>query len=219
MPDSMTTTPPAENPSKDQAAAQPQPAFDVALQSFWQKNRNIFLIASIALLLVVVGREAWAYHAASQEEEVRVAFGRAADRPEQLAAFAKANEGHELAAIATLRIADQRYAAGDYRQAQENYTKAAAGLKNAELLGRARVGVAMSQLHAGDKAGGETTLKAMAADAALAKETRAEANYHLAALAKEAGNAAEVTRLVAEISKVDPTGIWSRRATALVAAP
>ncbi len=81
------------------------------------------------------------------------------------------------------------------------------------------MGAAMSQLNSGDKAAAEAGLKAISADAALTKGIRAEATYHLASLAQEAGNTAEVSRLVAEIGKIDPAGIWSQRATMLVASP
>ena len=212
----MTIPPPAGHQPPDQAAVPAQPGFEEAAQAFWEKNRSLIVMACVAALLVIIGREGWHFYAAKQEQDVRAAYARAADRPEQLAAFAKAHESHALAAVATLRIADQRYAAGDYRQALENYNKAAAGLKNAALLGRTRMGAAMSQLNAGDKAAAETALKAISADATLTKGVRAEAAYHLASLAQEAGNAAEVSRLVAEIGKIDPTGIWSQRATMLV---
>lgn len=214
----MTTTPPVENQPKDQSAPI-QPEFELTVQAFWEKNRRFLLVVCAVALVAVIGREVWASMAASREQDVRAAYTRAADRPEQLASFAKANEGHALAGLAFLRIADQRFAANDYRGAQENYTKAAAALQNAALLGRARVGAAMSQLNAGDKAAAEAALKAVGADTTLAKGVRAEATYHLASLAREAGNAAEVSRLVGEIGKIDPAGVWSQRATALVASP
>lgn len=212
----MTIPPPAGHPTSEQPAAPAQPGFEDAVHVFWEKNRRFILMACVAALLAIIGREGWAHYQANVEQDVRDAFSRAADRPEQLATFAKAHEGHVLAAIAYLRIADQRYAAGDYRQALENYNKAVAGVKNDALLGRARVGAAMSQLNSGDKAAAETSFKAISADAALTKGVRAEATYHLASLALEAGNTAEVTRLVGEIGKIDPAGVWSQRATSLV---
>jgi hypothetical protein len=213
----MNIPPPAGHQSPDQAAAPVQPGFEEAAHAFWTKNRQLILIACVAALLVVVGREGWHYYNAQREQAVRADFAKAGDRVEQLTAFAKANEGHTLAGLAYLRIADQRYTAGDYRQAQENYTKAAAVVTEPALRGRARVGAALSLLNAGDKSGAEAALKAISADAALLKSVRAEATYHLASLALEAGNSAEVDRLVAEIGKIDPAGTWSQRATALLA--
>lgn len=213
----MNIPPPAGHQSPEQAAAPVQPGFEEAAHAFWAKNRQLILIACVAALLVVIGREGWQYYNAQREKSVRADFAQAGDRVESLAAFAKANEGHALVGIAYLRIADQRFTAGDFRQAQENYTKAAAALVEPALRGRARVGAAVSLLNAGDKSGAEAALKAISADAALLKGVRAEATYHLASLALEAGNSAEVDRLVAEIGKIDPAGMWSQRATALVA--
>lgn len=212
----MTIPPPAGHQPSEQPAAI-QPGFEEAAQAFWDKNRRLILLVCAAALLVVAGREGWAYYSAQQEQGVREEFARADDRPEKLAVFAKAHESHALASVAWVRIADQRYAAADYRQALENYNKAIAGLTNSALLGRARLGAAMSQLFSGDQTAGQVALKAIGADTSLSKSVRAEATYHLASLALEAGNQAETDRLVAEIGKIDPTGVWSQRATGLVA--
>jgi predicted negative regulator of RcsB-dependent stress response len=212
----MTTNPPAEKPSQGQAAPAIEPGFEIAAQAFWEKNRRFVLLVCTVALLVVIGREGWQYYEAQQEQGVRADYAKASDRPEQLATFAAANANHVLAGVAYLRIADTKYTAGDFRAAAENYNKAAVTLKNPALLGRARIGAAMSQIAGGDKAAGETGLKAIGTDAALLKTVRAEATYHLATLAYEAGNAAEVSRLVTELGKIDASSIWSQRATALL---
>lgn len=209
----MTTNPPVENQSQNQTPA-PETGFEVATQAFWEKNRTLILAVCVLALLVIVGREGWQYFNAQHEKSVQADYAKAGDRPEQLTAFAAANSGHPLAGVAYVRVADAKYTAGDYRAAAENYNKAAGILKTPALLGRARLGAAMSQLNAGDKAG-ETALKAIAADTSLLKATRTEASYQLAALAAEAKNDAEVNRLVAEITKLDASGVWAQRASAL----
>jgi hypothetical protein len=210
----MTTNPPVENQSEKQPIAA-EPGFEVAAQAFWDKNRTLVLGLCAAALLAIIGYKGWEYFAAQHEESVRSDFAKAGDRPEQLAAFAAANSSHELAGVAYLRVADTKYAAGDYRAAQDNYSKAAGALKVPALSGRARMGAAMSQLNGSDKIAGEAALKAIAADAVLLKGARAEADYHLLTLAHEAGNAAEVVRLAAEINKLDGTSIWAERAATL----
>lgn len=212
----MTTNPPAENHAQSKPAAVIEPGFEMTAHAFWEKNRSfIFLVCTVALL-VVIGREGWQYYSAQHEKNVRNEYAKVADRPEQLAAFAAANSDHALAGVAYLRIADTKYSANDFRSAAENYTKASASLKNPALQGRARIGAAMSQLNSGDKANGEAALKAIGADVNLPKNVRAEATYHLATLAFEAGNAAEVSRLVSEVSKIELSGLWAQRATALL---
>lgn len=212
----MITNPPPENQPHDQSAAAIEPGFEMAAHAFWEKNRNFVLLVCAAALLGVIGREGWQYYTARHEQSVRNEYARVADRPELLAGFAGANPGHALAGVAYLRIADTKYSAADFRAAAENYTKAAASVQNPALLGRARIGAAMSQINGGDKTAGETALKAIGADAALPKSVRAEATYHLATLAYEAGNAAEVSRLVTEVGKIDASGLWGQRATVLL---
>lgn len=211
----MTTPSPAENQTKEQSVPI-EAGFEIAAQAFWEKNRRLILGLCVAALLVVVGREGWLYYAAQREERVRSDYTRAAERPEQLLAFAKANSGHPLASVALVQVADAKYAAGDFRAAMEHYTKAVAGLKNPGLLGRARIGAAMSQIQSGDKAAGQAALQAVQADASLPKGVRAEAAYHLATLALEAGNTQEVSRLVSEIGKIDAAGFWSQRGALLL---
>jgi hypothetical protein len=101
----MTIPPPAGTQTPEQPVAI-QPGFEDAVQAFWDKNRRLILLACAAALLVVIGREGWAYLSAQREQGVREEFARTADRPEQLAAFAKAHKSHALAGIALLRIAD-----------------------------------------------------------------------------------------------------------------
>jgi len=212
----MITPPSAEKPSQDKSAVAIEPGFEIALHAFWEKNRSLIMAVCVAVLLAIIGREGWQYYAAQHEQGVREDYAKVADRPEQLAAFASANPDHALAGVAYLRLADSKYAAGDFRAAADHYQKAAASLKNAALLGRAKVGAAMSLFYSGDKAAGEAALKAIGPDATLPKSARAEADYHLATLALEAGNAAEVSRLVAETAKIDAGSVWSQRATALL---
>lgn len=212
----MITPPSAENQTQDQSTAVSEPGFEDAIQSFWAKNRSFILIGCIGVLLAIVGREGWQYYTAGQEQDIRTAYARTADRPEQLAAFANTHSAHVLAGVAYLQIADAKYAAADYRGAEDNYSKAMGVLKNPALLGRAKIGAAMSQLYQGNKTGGEAALAAISADTTLDIGVRAEGTYHLAALAFEAGNVGEVSRLVAEIGKIDATGVWSQRATSLL---
>ncbi len=210
----MTTNPSVENQSAKQPVAG-EPGLEVAAQAFWEKNRTLILGLCIAALLAIIGYKGWEYFAAEHELSVRADYAKAGERPEQLAAFAAANPDHELAGVAYLRVADAKYAAGDFRAALENYGKAAASLKVPAMAGRARLGAAMSQLSGGDKAAGEAALKAIAGDISLLKGTRAEADYHLATLAYEAGNAAEIARLGVEINKIDGTSMWAERVATL----
>lgn len=211
----MSQLPPA-NSTPEGTTPVYEPAFETAVQSFWAKNRQGILIVAIVALLAIIGREAWQYFAASREQGVRAEYAKTGDQAAKLETFAGANSGHALAGVAYLRIADEKFTAGDYKNAVASYQKAAGSLTNLALLGRAKLGAAVSQLNGGDRAAGETALKAIGADATLDKGVRAEATYHLAAMAAEAGRNDEVKKLAEEISKIDSTSSWAQRATLLV---
>ena len=194
-----------------------EPGFEAAIQVFWIKNRSLILSICAAALLAIMAREGWQYFSAQREKGVQEEYAKLADRTDKLAAFALANPGHTLAGVAYLRLADENFSNVDYKQAAAGYQQAIGSLKNEALLGRARLGMAMSQLNGGDKATGEAALKALGTDQSLLKSVRAEATYHLASLAVEAGKIDEMKKLVDEVGKIDTSGTWSRRATILLA--
>jgi hypothetical protein len=207
----MSTEPTAENQTPV------TPDFAAQMHEFWDKNRGQIIFLCLAVLMAIVGREAWGYIRDAREHGVEEEYALAVASPEKLARFADEHSGHELAGVALLSIADGKYTAGDYAAARTAYGKAGETLANADLKSRARVGAAMSQLASGDKAGAETALKAVAADTALTKLARAEADYHLASLASDAGRGDDVKKYVEEITKLDATGVWAQRAFVLQA--
>lgn len=207
---------PSANPAPEGTKPDYVPSLETAVQGFWAKNRQGVLIVCIVALLAIIGREVWQYVAASREQTVQAEYAKIADQPAKFAAFAEANAGHPLAGVAYLRLADEKFIAGDYKAAAAHYAKATNSLKNEALFGRAKLGAAMSQINGGDQATGEAALKAIGADAALEKSVRAEAAYQLTSLAAEAGKMDEVKRLAEEVSKLDPLSSWAQRATLLL---
>ena len=193
-----------------------EPAFETAVQTFWAKNRQGILVVCIVVLLAIIGREAWQYFAASRELGVQAEYAKISDQTAKLEAFANANSGHALAGVAWMRLADEKFTAGDFKAAAGLYQKAAGSLQNAALLGRAKLGAAVSQLNGGDQTAGEAALKAVGTDATLDKGVRAEATYHLAVFAADAGKADEAKKLAEEVSKIDATSSWAQRATLLL---
>lgn len=211
----MSQLPPA-NPTPEGTTPVYVPTLETAVHGFWARNRQFILVLCVAALLAIIGREAWQYFAASREQAVQAEYAKIADQTAKLEAFANANSGHALAGVAWLRLADEKFAAGDFKTAAAHYQKATASLKNALLLGRAKLGAAVSQLNGGDRAAGEAALKAVGADSSLDKGVRAEATYHLAVVAVDAGKADEAKKLAEEVSKIDPLGSWAQRATLLL---
>lgn len=209
---------PSATPPHDPANPPPPAgadAFAADVHSFWEKNRSFIFILIAAILLGLIGREGWQWFQSSHEQSVQEEYAKAGDRVDQLAKFAEANKGHALAGVALLRVADDAYAKNDFKSAAANYAKAADSLENDALKSRAKLGAAMSQVAAGDKAAGEAALKALSADTKAAAALRAEAAYHLAVLAKDGGRTDEAKKFIEDITKIDAAGLWAQRAFAL----
>ena len=217
---SMSQTSSADKtPSPVDPAAVPavDPGVEHNLHNFWTKNRGFIFIVCVIVLVGIITREGWQYFSTAREKSIQQDYAQVADKPDRLAAFAEANPGHPLAGIAYLQIADRKFEAGDFKEASNLYTKAASSLKNEALLGRAKVGAAVSLINSGDMAGGEAALKTISSDSSLSKSTRAEASYHVASLASDAGRADDVRKYVDEVTKNDLGGSWAQRATLLLA--
>ena len=209
---------PSATPPHDPANPPPPAgadAFAADVHSFWEKNRSFILVLVAAVLLGLIGREGWQWFQSSHEQGVQEEYAKAGVRVDQLAKFAEANKGHALAGVALLRVADDAYGKNDYKSAAATYAKAGDTLENDTLKSRAKLGAAMSQLAAGDQAAGEAALKALSADTKAMPAARAEATYHLAVLAKEAGRVDDAKKLIDEINKIEAAGLWAQRAAAL----
>ena len=141
----MSQLPPA-NPSPEGTTPVYEPAFETAIHAFWVKNRQGMLVMCVTALLAIVGTYAWQSIAAGREADVQAEYAKISDQPAKLEGFANANSGHTLAGVAWLRLADEKFSAGDFKTAAADYQKATGSLKNDALLGRARLGAAMSQL-------------------------------------------------------------------------
>ncbi|MEO6995341.1 MAG: tetratricopeptide repeat protein [Lacunisphaera sp.] len=210
-------------PSADRSSSSAKPAavpveltFEDKAQAFWDKNKNSILLFCALILVGIIVRQGWQYFSEMREKSRQEDYARASDKSDQLIAFAESNVGHPLAGVAYLQVADQKFEAGDYKDAAALYTKAAGSLKNDALLGRAKLGAAVSLVESGDAAGGESALKAVSADQTLIKAVRAEATYHLAALASDAGRIEDAKKLVDDVTKIDLGGPWAQRATMLL---
>jgi tetratricopeptide (TPR) repeat protein len=215
-----TPTTPSTPPAGDDrnlvqvAPAPATPGFEERLQTFWSKNAKTIMLACVVVLLAIVAKGAMEWMAASKERGIAADYA-AATTNDQLKAFANAQPGHALAGAAHLRLADDAFGSGDYTAALADYQKSAEILKTGPLAGRARLGAAMAKFHSNDTAGAQADLRAIADDVTQLKAVRAEAAYHLASLASEAGNTAEVARLADQVMTIDPTSLWSQRAMML----
>ena len=214
----MTTpaTPSAPKPAGDDRNLVPADAtsFEDWLHLFWKNNGNAILTLVCLVLVGILAKGGWDYLAAQKELGIEKDFA-SATTPEQFKAFAAAHAGHSLAGIALLRVADDAYAAGKAADALAGYEKAVPALKDSPLAARARLGRALAKIDAGKSAEGTAELKQLGDDASLNKGVRSEATYHLASLAAESGNAADVQKLYEQLMRLDAQSAWTQRALAL----
>lgn len=184
--------------------------FEDRLQQFWKKNRSLVVGLCTAVVIVILAKGAWDYMARQKELEIEKAYA-TAGTTEQLKAFAAAHADHSLAGISHLRIADDAYAAGKSADALAGYEKAAAVLKDSPLAARAQMGKALAKIQSGKTGEGAADLKQLAADSNQFKAVRSEAAYHLASLAADAGDGAEVQKLSDQLMQIDPSSPWTQR--------
>jgi tetratricopeptide (TPR) repeat protein len=189
------------------------PGFEHRLHAFWQNNSKNVYVVCLVVLIAIIAKGGYATYRGWQDEKIGNEYA-AASNSEKLKAFATANAGHSLAGVAWLRLADEAYAAGKYTDAAQNYQSAAA-LKDGPLVGRARLGLAISKLQGGQTAEAETLLRQIAGDAKQMKGVRAEAAYQLASTASVAGRTDEALKYLDQVTSIEPTGTWAQRAMML----
>lgn len=190
------------------------PTFEDRLQIFWEKHSRTVVAVVVIVTLALIARWGFGIFAEQREKAVRADYAAAASTA-QLQAFITANPRAVLSGVASLRIADEAYAAGNFPAAREAYAAAVPLLGNDPLAARARLGAAVAPLLAGDTAAAKTALEALANDTTFVRTLRAEAAYHLAVLARDAAQTAEATRWTEIVLSADPEGMWAQRALQL----
>lgn len=217
----MTTpaTPSGSKPSGDDrnlvaVDATNATTFEDRAQLFWERNRKLVWALIIAVLVIIGGKAVWEYREDQKELEIQKNYA-AATTPEQLKSFIAAHRDHALAGAAELTLADQAFTAGKFADATAGYDRALTTLKSPPLVARAKIGRALGKAQTGKAAEAASELKTIADDANQVNTVRTEALYHLAAIALEAGNAAEATKHVEQIFALEKDSFnnpWVRRA-------
>ncbi len=190
------------------------PSIEEKLHDFWGRYRTVIVALCAVVVLVIVGRGITEYLAGQQMQAVQADYA-LADSPEKLKQFADANEGHELAAVARVQIADAAYADGQAAAAIESYREAVEALEDGPLADRAGLGLAMSQIMSGKTAEGIGSLEVLESSDDVASGVRVEAAYHLARLAHSNNDAAAVKTHIDQIMLIDPASPWAQRVIAL----
>ncbi len=218
----MSTVPPNQPSVRPNRPAKPddktpvEPPLEEQLRAFWEKNHNSVYIVVAAVLLAIVGRYGYDMIAAQREARIEAAYA-AVSTPPRLEAFARAHPDHPLAGAAWLKLADDEYTEGRTTEALAHYERAAAVLAGTPFASRALLGKAVCLLQSGRTEEGTAALRKLADDDKQLRGVRAEAAYHLASLAFDAGDFAECVKRADQVLLSDSSGAWAQRALLLKA--
>jgi hypothetical protein len=185
------------------------------LQLFWFKYQNAIYAVVVVILLAIIGKGVWDWNKERVETAIGAEYAAAGASTDKLRAFVTAHEGHTLSGVALLRIADEAYSLAKYSDAAVAYDKALTALGSSPFAARARLGVAVSKLLAGNAAEGVTALRQLAEDATAFKGLRAEAASHLVAASVDAGKVEDAKKFCDLLLQIDASGSWAQRALAL----
>jgi hypothetical protein len=203
-------------PTDPKAAENAPPNFEVKLHGFWQKNREAVIAVCVVALLAVATKGGWELYTAQREKSIAADYA-AATTSEKLHDFAHIHQGHVLAGVAHLRLADEEYAAGKYADAIADYMQASEALAGTPFAGRAQLGAAIAKIQAGRTAEGKDQLRQIADNFSQLKAVRAEAAYDLASAAADEGQADDAKKFAAQVQQIDANGPWAKRAIELTA--
>jgi len=176
---------------------------------YWTRNKNFIITTIAAAFAIVIGVQGWKMYVAQKNAALASAY-EAATTTQELNEFAKANSGTELAGVAILQNADSLYQQKNFAEAQKYYVDAQKNLSKSILLGRAKLGQAVSIYAAGDTAKGEAALKSIFEDATIAQSYKAQAGYLLGLAQKQSGKIDEAKATFEKVASEKGDGIFAR---------
>lgn len=189
-------------------------SFEDRLFLIWHEYKKVILGAIAAIALVLAG---WGIITiVQQRQEARIATEfQEAVAMDDIKAFAEKNSPHPLAAVAYLEVADYHFANGDFEEAARYYDLAARDFGDAPPAGRAKIGQGVSMAQAGQEAEALSHFEQVAGDPGNYSVIRAEAYYHAATLAMEAGQTDTAHDYIERVSEIDRSQMWTSRAFGL----
>ena len=176
---------------------------------FWEKNKG-YVIAGVAFIFAVfLGYQGLKFLQARGEQKLQEGYAEASDSKAK-EAWAASESGKPLAGFAFKELGDEAFAAGELEKAEEFYREAMEATEE-PVKEAATIALAVT-LIALDKGGEAKTLLQPIADnpAAFAQ---AEAQYRLAFLASQEGDATTARSYIESIN--DQAFFWKSRAAAI----
>ncbi len=189
------------------------PSIEDRIYEFWEKNKNLILFLIVAIIVIIVGRQAIGAFTKSREKSIQKIYAEV-KTSEGKRSFANEHKGHPLGGFALLELADESYQEGEFTKAAVDYENALKRLEEPVLIARAKLGQSIALIQSGMDSKGISLLEDLARDEKLGVDAiRCEAYYHLASLSQENGDNELARSYLNAIVELAPTGIWANRAT------
>lgn len=181
---------------------------------FWSKYKNTIIGSVVIVFLGVIGVEGYKLYQRNAVKSMQAAFSEA-DSANTLSDFGQQYAGTPLGGFAQLETADEKYREGDFAQAATLYKAATDSLVDTYLMGRARLGEAMSHYKAGSHDLAKNLLSSMSSDANILTSLRAEAAFNLAIIALGNDDYTTARNYFEQVKSLTPQGPWAAQANAL----
>ncbi|MDQ8181243.1 hypothetical protein [Pelagicoccus sp. SDUM812005] len=176
---------------------------------FWDKNKGIILGSVAFIFAAFLGYQGIKFMQHRAEENLKAGY-QAAITSEAKAAWAADEAGKPLSGFAFKELGDEAYAAGDLAKA-EGYYREAAKSAAAPVDQAATVALAVTLIDQDKLSEAKELLQSIANDSSALAQ--AEAQYRLAFLASQEGDAATARSFIEAIS--DESFFWKSRARSL----
>lgn len=195
------------------------------LENLWKRYGNIFVAASVALVLAVAGWQAWnAWQVKERQasgarfsEAVQLIAGNKRDQAAELLGKLAAEGSSGYRVLAELKLGDLKQEAGDGAGAAATYERVAGMNVDEVYRNMAILKSAYLKLDAGDPLAVETMVEKLAVESSAWRHSAREVQALAALKRGDAARAAELFRKVAD-DPAAPQGVRARAAEMLAAA-
>lgn len=178
----------------------------------WERNKNIIIIALLAVVVAISGYFAVRYIRAQAHGSMQEAYVQAQGNPAALASFAAEYSNQPLGGSAFLQLADEAYQSGDFAKAADLYASAATGLQQTDIYGRALLGqgIALARADRADEA--RRQLGSLVENTSVLGALRAQAAFDLIVLEISSGQQDAARAWLKRIVEIPDAGIWVEQA-------
>lgn len=188
---------------------------DDKIHEYWQKNKNGIYASVILILAIVIAFQGLRVYRDYAEERVQEAYA-AASTTEERRQFIQDNEGHRLAGMAALQVANEDFRGGDYQSAARYYEMALLALRGTDAGDRARLGKAGAMVFLQSPQEARPLFEEIAYDERAASDVRAQAFYQIAMIKLSDGVSEGIEEITRRLEDLPGGGPWIDRIEAVM---